>query len=177
VNINHLTDSHISRIQELIGNGVGDIPRLEHIKDTLEKGKTLYASDQIYLDSILDQYFTVKEKPIKKESITQLEQEPEKPKIQPIDEITTLQKKVESLEYNIELIRTKKKMSYGKAFAGVILLTIGIILVSTGGAAGMSFLSTPPYSGNTSSNVVGGWILFWIGVIPTIFGVRLVAKA
>ncbi len=171
-----MIDSPISRIRELIENGAGDISRLQHIKDTLEKGKTLYGSDEIYLDSILDQYFTVKEKPIEKEPITQSNNEPETPNN---DEITILKKKVESLEYNIEQITKKKSISAGKAFAGAILLAIGIGLVSFGITAGSSFLFQPSYamSGNSSMLMIAGWFMFWIGIIPTIFGVRLIAKA
>ena len=57
MNRNHLTDSQISRIQELIDNDVGDSSRLQHIKEALENGNQLYDSDQNYLDSLISKYF------------------------------------------------------------------------------------------------------------------------
>jgi len=183
-----VADSQISRIQELIDNGAGDASRLQHIKDTLEKGKKLYDSDQTYLDSLLNQYFAVKENPVKKDSITihedKISQDHEEETIQTNDEITILKKKVESLEYNIKLITKKKKISYGSAIAGAVLLAVGIAMVSFGMIAGSSFLLNPGSSGlgygyasNDSMVMLMGWVIFWIGLIPTIVGVRWIAKA
>ena len=46
----------LNKIQELIEKGVGDIPRLEDIKERLEAGKKLYQSDQDYINEILSKY-------------------------------------------------------------------------------------------------------------------------
>ncbi len=46
----------LNKIQELIEKGVGDIPRLEDIKERLEAGKKLYQSDQDYINKILSKY-------------------------------------------------------------------------------------------------------------------------
>ncbi len=46
----------LNKIQELIEKGVGDIPRLEDIKERLEAEKKLYQSDQDYINKILSKY-------------------------------------------------------------------------------------------------------------------------
>lgn len=43
----------VNRILEL---GYGDIPRLKHIKETLEKNKMLYVSDRKYLHKLTQDY-------------------------------------------------------------------------------------------------------------------------
>ena len=45
----------LDKIQQLINSGIGDSGRLQHIYDTVSNGKTLYRSDQIYLENKLDQ--------------------------------------------------------------------------------------------------------------------------
>jgi len=51
-----LDEGLLNKIQELIEKGVGDIPRLEDIKERLEAGKKLYQSDQDYINKILSKY-------------------------------------------------------------------------------------------------------------------------
>jgi len=51
-----LDEGLLNKIQELIEKGVGDIPRLEDIKERLEAGKKLYQSDQDYINEILSKY-------------------------------------------------------------------------------------------------------------------------
>ena len=46
----------LNKIQELIEKRVGDIPRIEDIKERLEAGKKLYSSDQDYINEILSKY-------------------------------------------------------------------------------------------------------------------------
>ena len=186
-----MTDSQISRIQELIDNNVGDNSRLHHIKDTLEKGKTLYDSDHIYLDSLLKRYFAVKEEPNEKETVSETtfadtdeSVEPEKKENSSNDDISILKRKVESLEYNLEQIKKKKKISYVDAIAGAISLTIGIAMVSFGMIAGSSFLFNSAdigygygTSGSNSLIMMIGWAVFWIGLLPTVVGVRWISRA
>lgn len=44
----------IKSIDKLLASDVGDKGRLEHIKDSISQGKTLYNSDKNYLNSLLD---------------------------------------------------------------------------------------------------------------------------
>lgn len=46
-------DSLIDSVKKLIDNGDGDMGRLTHILGTLESGKSLYGSDEKYLQSFL----------------------------------------------------------------------------------------------------------------------------
>lgn len=47
----------IEKIQQLIDSGVGDDGgRLQYILETLQNGRKLYNSDQVYLDSLLNNY-------------------------------------------------------------------------------------------------------------------------
>ena len=48
----------LNKVLELIKNGKGDIPRLEHIRDSIQEGKELYQSDQKYLDSLFEIHFS-----------------------------------------------------------------------------------------------------------------------
>lgn len=43
----------VKSIDELLASNLGDVGRLEHIKDSILQGKTLYNSDKKYLDSLL----------------------------------------------------------------------------------------------------------------------------
>ena len=46
-----------SKIQKLIENEIGYVPRLQHIKETITNGKKLYDLDKKYLDSLVLKYF------------------------------------------------------------------------------------------------------------------------
>jgi len=69
-----LDEGLLNKIQELIEKGVGDIPRLEDIKERLEAGKKLYQSDQDYINEILSKYGLV-DTASKDKTISELEKE------------------------------------------------------------------------------------------------------
>lgn len=48
-----MSEDVLTKIQHLLDAEIGDTGRLYHIKDSLEKGKRLYQSDQRYLDDML----------------------------------------------------------------------------------------------------------------------------
>ena len=74
--------------------------------------------------------------------------------------------------------RDPNKMRWGVAIGGAILLAIGLVIVVGTGIAGTCWMSRTCGSGYGSTlNLYISWILFWIGLIPTIFGVRYIAKA
>ena len=52
-----MSDRLCLKIIDLIENGIGDPERLDHILDTIQKGKPLYNSDKNYLDSLFLKYF------------------------------------------------------------------------------------------------------------------------
>ena len=75
-------------------------------------------------------------------------------------------------------------MRWSVAIGGAILLAIGLVMVTVGAAtgfAGMCWFSAMSASGvrcySDGLVMMMGWAIFWIGLIPTIFGVRFVAKA
>jgi len=70
-------------------------------------------------------------------------------------------------------------MGAGKTIAGVILLAIGLPMVISGGAIVIDSFLNPSYNQPYSSNGmiwIIGVISFWIGMVPTIFGIRFVAQ-
>ena len=75
----------------------------------------------------------------------------------------------------------RTKMRWGVAIGGAILLAFGLVLVVSGAATGFAAMCWgPPTSVRCHSDglmMMMGWAIFWIGLIPTIFGVRFVAKA
>lgn len=62
--------SLLEDVNRMLETGYGDIPRLKHIKETLEKNKMLYVSDRKYLQKLTQDH---PEKPTKKTSTYGLE--------------------------------------------------------------------------------------------------------
>ena len=48
--------SLLDNVIQLLNLGVGDLGRLEHIKNSLEENKTLYSSDRMYLEKLIEQH-------------------------------------------------------------------------------------------------------------------------
>ena len=46
----------LNNVIQLLNLGVGDTGRLEHIKESLEKNKTLYFSDRGYIENMIEQH-------------------------------------------------------------------------------------------------------------------------
>ena len=46
----------LDKIQHFIDSEIGDTGRLLHIKESLTNGKTLYMSDQRYLNNLISKY-------------------------------------------------------------------------------------------------------------------------
>lgn len=57
-------------VRQLIESGIGDIARLNHILDRLERGKYIYLADQRYLENLLDTNQNTTNKPSVEESTT-----------------------------------------------------------------------------------------------------------
>lgn len=181
-------------VQELINDGKGDIGRLEHILSTLKKGHSLYVSDQDYLEKVLaesrknNDVIQSKEEPKVTESYSDNNNQSKDTTIQPT-EIELLRKEIHKLQDRNHLIeehlknQPNKKIQKGRAIGGVILMAIGIVMVVGGGAVVIASLcigQSSGYGGTCQSNImafIGGAVWFWIGMIPTVFGVRLIAKA
>ena len=51
-------------VNYLISNGIGDLSRLEHIKETLQNNKELYDSDRKYLDELSEKYLFSNQKTV-----------------------------------------------------------------------------------------------------------------
>ncbi len=94
-------------------------------------------------------------------------------------EIELLKEKINKIQDPIH-IQNKSKMKKGQAVGGVILLAIGLMMVVGGGAAVLTSMCLGQPYGSCRSDfitLIGGSIVFWIGMVPTIFGVRVIAKA
>ena len=79
-------------------------------------------------------------------------------------------------KYGEEISKKSNKMRKGVAIGGALLMALGLVMVVIGGIAGTCWISNTCPSGS-SLGVMISWAVFWIGLIPTIFGVRFVAKA
>ena len=179
-------------VQELINDGKGDIGRLEHILSTLKKGHSLYVSDQEYLEKILaetrknNDTVQSKEEPKLTESHSDNNNQSKDTTIQPT-EIELLRKEIHKLQDRNHLIeehlknQPNKKIQKGRAIGGVILMAIGMVMVVAGGGMVIASLCIgQPLYGSCRGDMmafIGGAIFFWIGMIPTIFGVRIIARA
>ena len=51
-----MSEELLQKIEHFINSGIGDPGRLQHIKDSLLKGKILYTSDQKYLDKLVSEH-------------------------------------------------------------------------------------------------------------------------
>lgn len=63
-----LDEGLLKKVLEFIENGKGDIARLEHIKDTIKKGKKMYQSDLNYLEDLFSESSLTEVKTPSKES-------------------------------------------------------------------------------------------------------------
>lgn len=72
-----LNDDLIERIEILLKSSFGDAGRLEHIQDSVKKGKQLYPSDQKYLESLLSVKTVQKETKSKPDDTTEEKMKPD----------------------------------------------------------------------------------------------------
>jgi hypothetical protein len=177
-------------VKRLIADGKGDTARLEHILSTVQRGVSLYTSDQEYVEKLLEEIKKSEnpqptEEPIKIETKVESTQQPEKQ----LTEIEELRKEIHKLQDQNHTIEKHLKNQWGQkmrkanAVGGVVLMAIGIMMVVGGGASVLDQFcigQSTGYGGTCRSDMMGfiaGAVVFWIGMIPTIFGVRLIAKA
>ena len=77
--------------------------------------------------------------------------------------------------------RDPNKIRWGVAIGGAILLAFGLVLVVSGAATGFAAMCWGPSTSvrchSDGLMMMMGWTIFWIGLIPTIFGIRYIAKA
>mgnify|MGYP001209840644 CR=1 FL=1 len=73
------------------------------------------------------------------------------------------------------------KMRWSIAIGGALLLALGLLMIVAGGNAGLIEMcwawnmSGRCYPDFFSATIA--WAIFWTGLIPTIFGIRYIAKA
>jgi len=91
----------LNKIQELIEKRVGDIPRIEDIKERLEAGKKLYSSDQDYINEILSKYGLVDTADKPKEELSKPSSE-DKTVSELKKELGTTTEKIEEMEKKLE---------------------------------------------------------------------------
>ena len=72
------------------------------------------------------------------------------------------------------------KMRKAVAIGGALLLAFGLLLIVSGAVTGFTGMCWGLSSNACRSDFLDmmfGWSIFWIGLIPTIFGIRYIAKA
>lgn len=178
-------------VQQLIDDGKGDVGRLEHILSSLQRGVVLYSSDQEYIEKLLVESRKSEspepevESKLKETKVTETIHSEQSTQKEPT-EIEQLRKEIHKLQDKNHIIeehlrkQTTQKMRKGNAVFGVFLMAIGILMVVGGGAGAIDAMCFGQAYGTCNSDgmaAIVGIIIFWIGMIPTIFGVRLIAKA
>ena len=119
----------LNKIQELIEKGVGDIPRLEDIKERLEAGKKLYQSDQDYINKILSKYGLVDTADKPKEEISKSLSE-YKTVSEIKKELGTATEKIEEMEKKIEIQEKKTdSVKHYKSEGTTLVLSIVVGLL------------------------------------------------
>ena len=177
-------------VKQLIDEGKGDTARLEHILSSIQRGVSLYTSDQDYVKKLFAEIKTSENPPPVEESIkTETKKIEPNPPPRQLTEIEELRKEVHQLQDQNHTIEKHlknqggQKMRKANAVGGVILMAIGIMLVVGGGASVLDQFcigQSTGYGGTCRSDMMGfiaGAVIFWVGMIPTICGVRLIAKA
>ena len=119
----------LNKIQELIEKGVGDIPRLEDIKEKLEAGKKLYQSDQDYINEILSKYGLVETADKPKEETSKSSSE-DKIVSEIKKELGTATEKIEEMEKKIEIQEKKTdSVKHYKSEGTTLVLSIVVGLL------------------------------------------------
>ena len=179
-------------VQELINDGKGDIGRLEHILSTLKKGHSLYTSDQEYLEKLLAESRKTNEVMQSKEAskLTELEDKERENKSKDTTkqstEIELLRKEIHELQDRNHVIEESlkkqlKQKKHGRgttiaiSIAGSILLAIGLGFNGAGSA--MISRGSYPSGYGYANDSGGGLVMFVIGLVFIILGVRIIAKA
>jgi len=163
-----LDEGLLNKIQELIEKGVGDIPRLEEIKERLEAGKILYQSDYDYIKEILSKYGLVDtaDKP-KEETSKSLSEYKTVSEIK--KELGTATEKIESMENKLkEQEKTTASIKHYKSEGITLVLSIVVGLL---GIMGVGHI----YVGKVKRGIgilIGG-ILAWASflIIYGVYGV------
>jgi len=189
-------DSYLlEKIDMLIKTGKYDTERLKTMRKYVENDRELYQTDKKYLEKILmfNDYGVqnqTRENPIQNntelKSDMQSHNEEGKPP-QKTSEYSELRNEVDELKEKIDKIenhlvaQTKQKMNTWRAVGGVILLAIGLLMVVGGGASAIASMCVgQPLYGSCRSDTFTwtfGVVIFWIGMIPSVYGIKYVASA
>ena len=130
-----MSEELINKIQKLIELNKGDSGRLEHILNSIKHGKSLFSSDQRYLDNLIATHLPneskseVKPTLEKEKTLTSQSQEKH-------DEVDELRKKLSDLEEKVEKkdVADSWKQEHYKSMGVTVLLAagVGIFLLGIG---------------------------------------------
>lgn len=128
-----MSEELINKIQKLIELKKGDPGRLEHILNSIKQGKSLFSSDQRYLDSLIETHLS---KESKSEVIPSLEKEKiltNQPQ-EKHEEVDELRKKIMDLEEKVEKkdVADVWKQEHYKSMGVTVLLALGVGIVLLG---------------------------------------------
>lgn len=175
-----MTGNLPSKIQELIDNDIGDIQRLSHIKELVEKGRTLYNSDKIYLESLLSKYTGEKPESVNEENpyVNLSEESTQESKSK--ENLSNFDLKKELDEANRKIGNLEKRASYAdeqtyrkihhKSEGTTLVLSLVLGLIGLPGAGHM-------YVGKVGKGVtilIGSFILFIAGAATLSLGFGIV---
>jgi len=151
--------SLLDNVIQLLNLGVGDIGRLEHIKNSLEENKTLYSSDRMYVEKLIGQHIP-----------NQNKSEPDKNLVidKPVEIINRPQKKwnfskkknYECLECEENFEKREELINHGKTIHNLKVIKCPI--------CNMSFLHFKSMDGHTKEHKVSLAIQIVLWFIPLI---------
>ncbi|GFN40566.1 MAG: putative TM2 multi-domain protein [Marine Group I thaumarchaeote] len=130
-----MSDELIEKIQKLIELKKGDPGRLEHILNSIKQRKSLFSSDQKYLDNLIETHLSKESKVEVPLSSKEEKIETNQPE-ENLDKVQELQKMVEDLEEKVEKSDLKdswKQQNYKSMGVTVLLsLVVGFFLLGIG---------------------------------------------
>ena len=177
-----MSEDLLKEIEHFISSGLGDLGRLQHIKESLLKGKTLYMSDQNYLDKLISEHSTFKkisgnpsesnDKKQPNSSSEELEKritEPTEEKSSDIDKLkqnmSKAQSKIEDIEEIIKKQESKPNLRDYKSEGSTLVLSI---VVGLFGVMGVGHL----YIGKIKRGIIImiiGFSLWTVLLVPILF--------
>ena len=178
-----MSEETLKQIEHFISSGIGDPGRLQHIRESLLNGKTLYISDQNYLDKLISEYSIFKnthEDPQDSNDNKQLNSSSDKLDKPPSDEPTEeksseidklkqnmskTQSKIEDMEEIIKKQESKSNLRHYKSEGATLVLSI---VVGLFGVMGVGHI----YIGKVKRGIiimVIGFSLWTVLLVPIVF--------
>ncbi len=157
----------IDKVQDLLNLGIGDVGRLEHIKNTLEQDLQLYISDRNYLDNLIKTHLpdsnisNLEPEKIKKVGFENSDQQNNPDK--------TESNTVKPKQYRVSSTRNHVRPR-GVTVIAILKIISGIIGIFVGVIAGIVGFYAYENGGNPFVGILDGAILAAMAVVLVPFG-------